>query len=63
MNIETFNHTVLVLGWVVVVLMGVVGVVSFAVVMYEDHIAPKKCAALPERRVGPADRRAHAETR
>jgi hypothetical protein len=43
--------------------MGVVGVVSFAVVMYEDHVAPKKCAAFPERRVGPADRRARAETR
>jgi hypothetical protein len=63
MNIETFNHTVLILGWVVVGLMGVVGVVSFAVVMYEDHVAPKKCAAFPERRVGAPDRRAHAETR
>ena len=63
MNIETFNHTVLVLGWVVVGLMGVVGVVSFAVVMYEDHVAPKKRAVFHERRAGPADRRAQAETR
>ena len=63
MNIETFNQTVLILGWVVVWLMGVVGVVSFMVVMYEDHIAPKKCSAFPERRVGPADRRVHVRTR
>ena len=63
MNMEAFNHTVLILGWAVVGLMGVVGVVSFVVVMYEDHVAPKKRVALPERRVGPADRRVHAEPR
>lgn len=63
MNIETFNHTVLILGWVVVGLMGIVGVVSFVVVMYEDHIAPKKCTALPERRGGPTERRVHVRTR
>jgi hypothetical protein len=63
MNMETFNHTVLILGWIAVGLMGVVGVVSFVVVMYEDHIAPKQGSGRPDRRVGPADRRAHAKTR
>jgi hypothetical protein len=63
MNIEAFNHNVLILGWVVVGLMGIVGVVSFAVVMYEDHIAPKKRSASPDRRVGPAERRVHADSR
>ena len=63
MNLQPFYDFMLLLGWILVALAGVMGVIGLASI-YHDHLEKRRSGGTPaERRVGPADRRTHAETR
>jgi hypothetical protein len=63
MNPQPYYDLILALGWTSVVLAGFGSVIGLASI-YHDHADRRRAGIVPpERRVGPADRRAHAETR
>lgn len=63
MNLQPFYEFMLVIGWIMVALAGVMGVIGL-VSIYHDHVEKRRVGSVaPERRVGAPDRRAHAKTR
>lgn len=63
MNLQPFYEFMLVVGWIMVALAGMMGVIGL-VSIYQDHLTKRRSgSARAERRIGPADRRAHARTR
>ncbi|HEY0036891.1 MAG TPA: hypothetical protein VGB66_09410 [Longimicrobium sp.] len=63
MSTETYYQVVLIVGWSVLGVMGALGLWTVILVLREDRARAGDEPARQERRVGPADRRAHARTR
>lgn len=63
MNLQPFYELMLIMGWITVALAGVMGIIGL-VSIYHDHLEKRRAGSVaPERRVGPADRRVHADPR